>query len=97
MLTTEELAAALRISGRQVQRLRAAGLPYLSVGARRVRYDLPACQTWLQANVEHVTACLSAAPQRAASRSMPASVVSAFTAACRRAQLRVTPSESNPN
>lgn len=37
MLTTEQLAAALSISARQVQRLQRAGLPHLRVGARAVR------------------------------------------------------------
>lgn len=95
MLTTERLAAELGISARQVQRLRSAGLPHLQVGARAVRYDAAACRAWLADNREHVAACLSTAPPRAATRSLSASVASAYTDACRRAQLRVMPSESS--
>lgn len=96
MLTTEQLAAALGISARQVQRLRSAGLPCLPVGARAVRYDLPACTAWLQANAATLQ-CPSNDRPRAATRSLSASAASAFTDACRRAQLRVRPSDSNPN
>lgn len=48
MLTPAELAAHLRISERQVQRLAAAGMPRVPVGARTVRYDPAACTAWLQ-------------------------------------------------
>lgn len=50
LLTPAELAAHLRISERQVQRLAAAGMPRVPVGARGVRYDAAACAAWLQAN-----------------------------------------------
>lgn len=52
MLTTEQLAAHFGISARQVQRLAAAGLPSIPVGARGRRYDPDACEQWLQANRE---------------------------------------------
>lgn len=96
MLSTEQLAAALGISARQVQRLRVAGLPCLPVGARSVRYDLTTCTAWLQANAASLQ-CPSTARPRAATRSLSASVASAYTDACRRAQLRVTPSDWNPS
>jgi hypothetical protein len=93
MITTEQLAADLGVSARQVQRLRGAGMPCLPVGARSVRYDAAACRQWLSANQEHLSTCLSSATAAAGSRSLSASAVSAYTAACRRAQLRVMPSE----
>jgi hypothetical protein len=97
MLTTEQLAASLSISARQVKRLQAAGLPMLRVGARAVRYDEAACRAWLAGHGEHVAACLSTAAPLGAMKSLSASVASDFTAACRRAQLRVTPSAQSPN
>lgn len=95
MLTTEQLAADLGISARQVQRLRGAGLPCVPVGARSIRYDAATCKAWLQANPQHVTECLSVARPKVASRSLSASAASAFTAAYRRAAVRVMPSESS--
>lgn len=38
-LTTEQLAAHLAVSARQIQRLAAAGMPSVPVGARGRRYD----------------------------------------------------------
>ncbi|MDE2325348.1 MAG: helix-turn-helix domain-containing protein [Betaproteobacteria bacterium] len=90
MLTTEQLAAHLGISARQVQRLAAAGLPSIPVGARARRYDPDACEQWLQANREAL--CPSTPRQPAAGKSLSASAASAFTDACRRVRLRVTPS-----
>lgn len=95
MLTPEGLAAHLQISARQVQRLRAAGMPCVPVGARAVRYDAAACTAWLQAHPEAL--CPTDSTPTAATRSLSASAASAYTAACRRAQLRVTPSESSPS
>lgn len=97
MLTPAQLAAMLGISTRQVQRLVSAGMPALPVGVRAVRYDADACRAWLQANHETIAACLSNAQPKAATKSLSASAVSGFTDACRRAQLRVTPSASSPN
>ena len=89
-LTTEQLAAHLGISARQVQRLVAAGLPSIPVGARGRRYDPDACEQWLQANREVL--CPSTPRPPAAGKSLSASVASAFTDASRRVHLRVTPS-----
>jgi hypothetical protein len=97
MLTTEQLAADMGISARQVQRLRGAGMPCIPVGARAVRYDAATCKAWLQANPETITQCLSVATPKAASRSLSASAVSAYTDACRKAVVRVMPSASNPS
>jgi hypothetical protein len=96
MLTTEQLAAHLGVSARQVQRLRGMGLPCVPVGARAVRYDAAACTAWLQANWEHI-ACRTIETRPAATKSLSASAVDAFTGACRKAQLRVMPSASNPS
>ena len=49
-LTPSELAAHLRISTRQLQRLVAAGLPRIPTGARSWVYDPAACEQWLAAN-----------------------------------------------
>ena len=95
MLTPEQLAGHLGISLRQVQRLRAAGMPAIPVGARAVRYDPASCTAWLQAN--EATLCRTASTPAAGTRSVSASAASAYTAACRRAQVRVTPSEWRPN
>ena len=91
LLTTEQLAAHLGISARQVQRLAAAGLPSIPVGARGRRYDPDACEQWLQANAE---ALRGRRPQAQPSSSLfSASAAAAFTEAARRACLRVMPSE----
>lgn len=93
MLTAAQLAAALSISERQVQRLAAAGMPVQPIGSRGRRYDIDECRRWLREN----HSCLSSAPKQEASRSLSASTVNAFTAASRRVQLRVRPSESKPS
>jgi phage terminase Nu1 subunit (DNA packaging protein) len=90
MLTAAQLAAALSISERQVQRLAAAGMPVQPIGARGRRYDLEECRQWLREN----HACLSNAQKPEAGKSLSASVVNAFTAASRQVQVRVRPSES---
>lgn len=95
LLRPADAAVRLSVSVRQLQRLTAAGMPCVPVGARAVRYDAAACLQWLQTNGETITACLSSPRPAAVSRSLSASVVSAYTDACRRAQLRVTPSESS--
>ena len=91
LLTTEQLAAHLGISARQVQRLAAAGLPSIPVGARGRRYDPDACERWLQANAEALRG-RKPQPQPSNSR-LSASAASAYTDAYRRARLRVMPSE----
>lgn len=93
MLTPAKLAAALDISERQVDRLTKAGLPFVPVGTRGKRYDLEECKNWLKDN--HT--CLSNQQKPEAGRSVSASAVNAFTAACRRAHTRVKPSTSKPN
>lgn len=91
LLTTEQLAVHLGVSARQVQRLAATGLPSIPVGVRARRYDPLACAAWLQANREVL--CPSTPRPQAAGKSLSASAVSAYTAAYRRARLRVMPSE----
>lgn len=93
MLTEAELAAALRISARQVQRLTSAGMPVVPIGTRGKRYDLEECKNWLKDNYT----CLSNAQKTGATKSAYASAVNAFTDASRRAHLRVKPSESKQN
>ncbi len=94
LLTTEQLAAHLGISARQVQRLAAAGLPSIPVGARGRRYDLEACEQWLVVNREALRTSMGRARVAARpSESPSASAVSAYTDAYRRARLRVMPSE----
>lgn len=93
MLTPSELAVALRISERQVQRYTSAGMPCQPVGVRGKRYDLESCKDWLKDNYK----CLSNQPKAEAGRSVSASAVNEFTAACRQAQLRVRPSSSKPS
>lgn len=93
MLNPAEAASALGISVRQLQRLSAAGLPFTPVGTKAKRYDLQECRIWLKAN----PTCLSNRPQAGASRSLSAGTIAAYTDACRRAQVRVTPGSSKPN
>jgi hypothetical protein len=91
MLTPAELAAAMNVSTRTVARWDAEGCPCEWAGSRR-RYDLDAVKAW---NRER--ACQSDKTPRAGGTPKPAISVAAFTVASRRAQLRVTPSESPPN
>ncbi len=91
IVTTEQLAAHLGISARQVQRLAAAGLPSIPVGARGRRYDPDACEQWLQANAEALRGRKQ--QPRPSSSCLSASAAAAFTEAARRARLRVMPSE----
>jgi hypothetical protein len=96
-MTPAELAAALGISTRQVQRLESAGLPFTPVGVRKKDYDLAACRAWLQANRDTIAQCLSTRPRTVDSTSMSASAASAFIAASRRVQLRTMPSSAKPS
>lgn len=93
MLTRAQLLAALHMSDRQLIRHLSAGLPYVPTGARGKVFDLEAVTAWLVANA----ACPSEKTQKAAGTSISASAASAFTAACRRAQVRATPSASKPS
>lgn len=95
LLSPESLAAELGVSARQVQRLRTAGMPCVPVGARAVRYDAAACVAWLQAHPGAL--CPTESTRAVATMSVSASAASAYTAACRKAQLRVTPSASRPS
>ena len=90
MLTAAQLAAALGISERQVNRLVNAGLPSTPVGARGRRYDLAECQQWLRESYQ----CPSKPTRREAGKSVSASAVNAYTDAYRRAHLRARPSGS---
>lgn len=89
MLTATEVAAALRISTRQVQRL---GLPYTPVGKRGKRYDLAECQRHLRE-----TQCPSNDSQTVRGMLRSASGANDYIAACRQVHLRVTPSSSKPS
>jgi excisionase family DNA binding protein len=93
MLTPAELAAHLRTSERTVARMIVDGCPSMLVGSRR-RFDLPAVTRWIQ---ERATPCPPDKTTKAAGTLKPASAEAAFTAACRKVQLRVTPSASQPN
>lgn len=97
MLTLAELAAHLRVSPRHVERCAAAGMPSIRVGVRAKRYDVAACVAWLAEHGGELSTCQSSARPKAATKSVSASAVNGFTAAYRRAQLRVMPSESNQN
>lgn len=93
MLTAAELAAALRISTRQVQRHVADGMPYQPSGARGKVYDLEQCQRWLQERY----GCQSAGTRQDACTLKSASIAAAFTDASRQVRLRAMPSSSRPN
>ena len=87
-MTAAELAAALRISERQVQRHAAAGMPFQPVGSRRKLYSLAECQAWLR---EHFK-CQSRDSRTGAGTLLSASTANEYIAASRRMQLRVMPS-----
>jgi phage terminase Nu1 subunit (DNA packaging protein) len=92
LLTPAQLAALMGVSARTVARWDLEGCPCEWAGRRR-RYDLEAVKAW---NRERA-ACLFAKTPPAAGTSKPASNVAAYTAACRRVQVRVTPSSPNPS
>ena len=48
LLTRHELAQAMRCSVSTVDRMRAAGMPYVPWGRRLVRYRLRACMEWAE-------------------------------------------------
>jgi hypothetical protein len=93
LLTAAELATHLAVSVRHVERCAAAGMPSIPVGARARRYDAAACLAWIAEHREDLSTCQSRKPPRAATKFVSASAVNALTAASRRAQLRVLPSE----
>jgi phage terminase Nu1 subunit (DNA packaging protein) len=89
MLTPSELAAAMRVSTKTVSRWDVAGCPCEWAGSRR-RYDLAAVQAW---NRERAT-CRSEETPKADGTQKHAFNSAVFTDACRKVQLRVTPSAS---
>ena len=96
LLTVAELAVYLQVSVRHLERCASLGMPSISVGARSKRYDAHACLNWLATNAE-TALCQSPKPKMAATASLSASAVSDYTAAFRRAHLRVMPSDLNPS
>ena len=92
MLTASELASALRTSERQIQRHTSSGMPFQPIGARGKRYILAECQQWLK----EAFGCRSKDSNQARGTLLSASTASEYTAASRRQQLRVMPSNSKP-
>jgi len=91
--TAADVASAFRISERQVQRLVQDGLPYTPIGKRGKRFDLDECRRWLR----EFYRCQSLDQKKAASKSLSASTIDAYTAVSRRVQVRAMPSESKPS
>ena len=89
-LTRQQLCAALGNSESTVRRLEAVGLPFTPVGAKSKRYNLAECKAWLKTNQSKL--CQSPQTPPAKSTSTLWSAAQGFTAACRKAQVRVTPS-----
>jgi hypothetical protein len=85
-LTRQQLCAQLAISESTVRRLEQVGLPFTPVGIRGKRYDLAEVKTWLRKQKCQLGS------KTAAATSVSWSGASEFTALCRRAQLRVMPS-----
>ncbi len=50
LITKEELADFLGLTGRTVENLQRQGLPFYRIGPRRNRYDLKAVIAWLERN-----------------------------------------------
>ncbi len=86
-LNRQQICAALGVSESTIRRLEADGLPFTPVGVRSKRYDLAECKAWLKANQ-----CQSGKTNKDVSTSALWSAANAFTASCRKAQLRVMPS-----
>lgn len=100
ILTIAELAVALSVSTRHLERCRANGMPSVLVGTRARRYDMAACIAWMQSQDPQSgqeQPCPSTPRQTAATKSPSASAVNAYTDAYRRAQLRVMPSAQRPS
>lgn len=94
LLTPSELAAHLRTSERTVQRLVADGCPSMLLRRQR-RFALPTVLAWMASRADlGATECRSDATPMAAGTPRLASSVADYTAACRRVQLRATPSAS---
>lgn len=86
-LTRQQLCAALSISESTVRRLESLGLPFTPIGARGKRYNLDEVRKWLRGNQ-----CQFGQTTKAGSTLGSWSKANEFTAACRRVQLRVMPS-----
>ena len=87
-LTRQQLCAELAISESTVYRLEQLGLPFTPIGLRGKRYDLAEIKAWLREN----QACQSGKTTKGGRTSASWSGADAFTAACRKAHLRVMPS-----
>lgn len=86
-LTRQQLCAALQVSESTVRRWERDGLPLTPIGIRGKRYNLDEVRDWLRAR-----GCQSGETSKAPSTSALWSGANAFTDACRRVQLRTTPS-----
>jgi predicted CxxxxCH...CXXCH cytochrome family protein len=86
-LTRQQLCAEMQVSESTVRRWEHAGLPYTPIGSRGKRYSLPDIKLWLRNNQ-----CHSDKTNVAAGTSPSWSTMNALSAACRKAQLRVMPS-----
>lgn len=88
-LNRQQICAALGVSESTIRRLEHDGMPFTPVGVRSKRYDLAECKKWLKEN----QSCQSGKTIKVGSTSELWSKASAFTASCRKAHLRVMPSE----
>jgi hypothetical protein len=88
LFTRQQLCAELQVSESTVMRLEALGLPYTLAGARAKRYDLPEVKAWLKTH----TLCPPGSTKKAAATPALWQAASAYTANCRKVQLRVMPS-----
>lgn len=88
MLTRQQLCAELQVSESTVIRLEAQGLPFVLAGVRAKRYDLPEVKAWLKTH----TLCPPGSTNKAAATPALWQAASAYTASCRKVQLRVMPS-----
>lgn len=86
-LNRQQLCAALNISESTVRRMELDGLPYTPIGIRGKRYNLDEVKKWLRE-----ARCQFGLTSRDASMSAFRSMGGEFTAACRKVQLRVQPS-----
>jgi phage terminase Nu1 subunit (DNA packaging protein) len=86
-LNRQQICAALGVSESTIRRLEADGLPFTPVGVRSKRYDLAECKAWLKANQ-----CQHGKTSKDVGTSGLWSAANAFTASCRKVQLRVMPS-----
>lgn len=86
-LTRQQLCAAMQVSESTVRRWEIDGLPYTPIGQRGKRYDVAEVKAWLRGRT-----CQYGETKTANTTSASWSAASAFTESCRRAQLRVMPS-----